>query len=188
MVPDGPEAVLEALDPEQREVALATRGPVCVIAGAGTGKTRAIAHRIAYGVQTGVVNPGHVLAVTFTTRAAGELRGRLRQLGGASGGGLDQVVARTFHAAALRQLVHFWPATVGGRPPTVLDSKVALLAEAARGMRVRASGPELRDLATEIEWSKVTSVRPDDYAEAAAKHGRTPPLQARADRAPVRRV
>ena len=178
MVPDGPEAVLEALDPEQREVALATRGPVCVVAGAGTGKTRAIAHRIAYGVQTGVVNPRHVLAVTFTTRAAGELRGRLRLLGGASGGGLDRVVARTFHAAALRQLVHFWPGTVGGRPPTVLDSKTALLAEAARGVRVRVDRPELRDLATEIEWSKVTGVRPDDYAEAAAKHGRTPPLQA----------
>jgi DNA helicase-2/ATP-dependent DNA helicase PcrA len=169
--------VLAALDPEQREVALATRGPVCVAAGAGTGKTRAIAHRIAYGVQTGVVSPGHVLAVTFTTRAAGELRGRLRQLGGAGGGGLDQVVARTFHAAALRQLTHFWPATVGGRPPAVLDSKISLLAEAAKGMRVRASAPELRDLAAEIEWSKVTQVRPDDYAEAAAKHGRTPPLR-----------
>ena len=79
---DGPEAVLAALDPEQREVALATRGPVCVIAGAGTGKTRAIAHRVAYAVRTGVVNPGHVLAVTFTTRAAGELRGRLRRPAG----------------------------------------------------------------------------------------------------------
>jgi DNA helicase-2/ATP-dependent DNA helicase PcrA len=176
-VPEGPEAVLAALDPEQREVALATRGPVCVVAGAGTGKTRALAHRIAYGVQTGVVSPGHVLAVTFTTRAAGELRARLRQLGGAGGGGLDQVVARTFHAAALRQLNHFWPATVGGRPPAVLDSKISLIAEAARGLRVRASAPELRDLATEIEWSKVTQVRPDDYAEAAAKHGRTPPLR-----------
>ena len=152
-MPEGPEAVLAALDAEQREVALATRGPVCVVAGAGTGKTRAIAHRIAYGVQTGVVSPGHVLAVTFTTRAAGELRARLRQLGGAGGGGLDQVVARTFHAAALRQLTHFWPATVGGRPPAVLDSKISLLAEAAKGMRVRASAPELRDLAAEIEWS-----------------------------------
>jgi DNA helicase-2/ATP-dependent DNA helicase PcrA len=176
-VPEGPDAVLEALDPEQREVALATRGPVCVVAGAGTGKTRAIAHRIAYGVQTGVVSPGHVLAVTFTTRAAGELRGRLRLLGG-GGGGLDQVVARTFHSAALRQLVHFWPGTVGGRPPAVLDSKAGLLAEAARGLRARVSGPELRDLATEIEWAKVSQVRPDDYPEAARKHGRTPPLQA----------
>ncbi len=173
---EGPEAVLAALDPEQREVALATRGPVCVVAGAGTGKPRAIAHRIAYGVQTGVVNPGHVLAVTFTTRAAGELRARLRQLGG-GGGGMDRVVARTFHAAALRQLVHFWPATVGGRPPAVLDSKARLLAEAAREMRVPVSGPELRDVATEIEWSKVTQVRPEEYAEVAAKHGRTAPLQ-----------
>ena len=173
---DGPEAVLAALDPEQREVALATRGPVCVIAGAGTGKTRAIAHRVAYAVRTGVVNPGHVLAVTFTTRAAGELRGRLRQLDGPGGSGLAQVAARTFHSAALRQLVHFWPVTIGGRPPAVLDSKVALLAEAARAARVPATGPELRDLATEVEWAKVLQVRPEDYAAAAASHGRTPPV------------
>jgi DNA helicase-2/ATP-dependent DNA helicase PcrA len=175
-VDDGPEAVLAALDPEQREVALATRGPVCVIAGAGTGKTRAIAHRVAYAVRTGVVNPGHVLAVTFTTRAAGELRGRLRQLDGPGGSGLAQVAARTFHSAALRQLVHFWPVTIGGRPPAVLDSKVALLAEAARAARVPATGPELRDLATEVEWAKVLQVRPEDYAAEAASHGRTPPV------------
>ncbi len=173
---DGPEAVLAALDPEQREVALATRGPVCVIAGAGTGKTRAIAHRVAYAVRTGVVNPGHVLAVTFTTRAAGELRGRLRQLDGPGGSGLGQVAARTFHSAALRQLVHFWPATVGGRPPAVLDSKISLLAEAARAARVPATGAELRDLATEVEWAKALQVRPEDYAVTAAGEGRTPPV------------
>jgi len=175
-VDNGPEEVLAALDPEQREVALATRGPVCVIAGAGTGKTRAIAHRVAYAVRTGMVNPGHVLAVTFTTRAAGELRGRLRQLSGPGGSGLDQVAARTFHSAALRQLVHFWPVTIGGRPPAVLDSKVSLLAEAARAARVPATGPELRDLATEVEWAKVLQVRPEDYAATAASHGRTPPV------------
>ena len=78
---DAADAVLSALDPEQREVALAARGPVCVLAGAGTGKTRAVAHRIAYAVATGVVDPDRVLAVAFTTRAAGELRGRLRLLG-----------------------------------------------------------------------------------------------------------
>src|SRR5262245_37264094 len=170
---DGPEAILAALDPEQREVALAVRGPVCVIAGAGTGKTRAIAHRIAYGVRIGVVSPGHVLAVTFTTRAAGELRGRLRRLGGP---GLERVCARTFHSAALRQLAHFWPRTVGGPPPAVLDSKIGLLADAARGLRVRADLPELRDVATEVEWAKVMQVRPEDYAAMAVKHGRTPPL------------
>ncbi len=175
---DGPEAVLAALDPEQREVALATRGPVCVLAGAGTGKTRAIAHRIAYGVRIGVVNPRHVLAVTFTTRAAGELRGRLRQLAGAAGGGMEQVQARTFHAAALRQLSHFWPRTVGGRPPAVLDSKLSLLTGIARELRVDAGPPELRDAAGEIEWAKVTQVRPDDYPAAAAAAGRIPPLGA----------
>jgi DNA helicase II / ATP-dependent DNA helicase PcrA len=174
---DGPEAVLAALDPEQREVALATRGPVCVLAGAGTGKTRAIAHRIAYGVRTGVVDPRHVLAVTFTTRAAGELRGRLRHLAGAAGG-MEQVQARTFHAAALRQLTHFWPRTVGGRPPAVLDSKLTLLTEAARELKLHPGLPELRDAAAEIEWAKVSQVRPEDYPAAAAAAGRAAPLDA----------
>ena len=87
-------------------------------------------------------------------------------------------MARTFHSAALRQLVHFWPQTVGGRPPAVLDSKLSLLAEAARAARVPASGPELRDLATEVEWAKVTQVRPEDYPGAAASHRRAPPVDA----------
>ncbi|MBO0785880.1 MAG: ATP-dependent helicase [Actinobacteria bacterium] len=172
---DGPDAVLAALDPEQQQVALATRGPVCVLAGAGTGKTRVVAHRIAYAVRTGAVNPGHVLAVTFTTRAAGELRGRLRQFAG-TGDGLERVQARTFHSAALRQLVHFWPQAVGGRPPAVLDSKIGLLSEAARGLKLKPGLPELRDAAAEIEWSKVTQIQPEDYPAAAAKAGRTPPL------------
>jgi DNA helicase-2/ATP-dependent DNA helicase PcrA len=169
--------VLAALDPEQREVALAVRGPVCVLAGAGTGKTRAITHRIAYAVHTGAVNPAHVLAVTFTTRAAGELRGRLRRLG-APGLGLDRVSARTFHSAALRQLTHFWPATVGGRPPRVLASKISLIAEAARAHRIGVSSAELADIAAEIEWAKVIQARPDDYPAAAGQAARRPPLDA----------
>jgi DNA helicase-2/ATP-dependent DNA helicase PcrA len=177
----GPEAILAGLDPEQRQVALAARGPVCVLAGAGTGKTRAVAHRIAYLAATGQADAGRILAVTFTTRAAGELRGRLRQLGQlAPGAGLDKVQARTFHSAALRQLTHFWPATIGGPAPQVLESKVGLLSEAARRLRVPAGVPELRDLAAEIEWAKVTQVRPDDYAAASVKAGRTPPLDAAA--------
>src|SRR6266852_7733967 len=149
---DSADAVLAALDPEQREVALAARGPVCVLAGAGTGKTRAVAHRIAYAVAIGVVDPGRVLAVTFTTRAAGELRGRLRQLGTAAvpGTGMERVQALTFHAAALRQLNHFWPSTVGGQPPRVLDSKISLVAEVARRLRLPAALSELRDAAAEI--------------------------------------
>lgn len=174
----GPEAILAPLDPEQREVAIAPRGPVCVLAGAGTGKTRAVAHRIAYQVAIGVMDPARVLAVTFTTRAAGELRGRLRRLGEAVPGmSMGKVQARTFHAAALRQLTHFWPAVVGGPAPQVLDSKIGLVAEAARRLRVRAGIAELRDTAAEIEWAKVTQVRPDDYASGCAKAGRTPPLE-----------
>jgi DNA helicase II / ATP-dependent DNA helicase PcrA len=173
-VADEAAAVLTALDPEQREVALTVRGPVCVLAGAGTGKTRAITHRIAYAVHTGVTDPAHVLAVTFTSRAAGELRGRLRLLG-RPGLGLDRVQARTFHSAALRQLTHFWPAVVGGRPPRVLASKIRLIAEAARAQQFALSGADLADTAAEIEWAKVTQVRPDQYPTAAVPAGRRPP-------------
>ncbi|MFI5082186.1 MAG: ATP-dependent helicase [Streptosporangiales bacterium] len=172
-MPGTSEALLAGLDPEQREVALAARGPVCVLAGAGTGKTRAITYRIAYAALSGTVDPAHVLALTFTVRAAGELRGRLRQLGA------GQVRASTFHAAALRQLNYFWPRVVGGRPPKLIDSKASLVREAAKRARVRlgaaaegASGA-LADTAAEIEWAKVIQVRPDGYAAAAAAAGRS---------------
>ena len=171
------EALLAGLDPEQREVALAARGPVCVLAGAGTGKTRAITYRIAYAVSAGLVNPAHVLALTFTVRAAGELRGRLRQLN-AGGLGTGLVRASTFHAAALRQLNYFWPRVVGGRPPQLMDSKAALVRDAAKRAGVRlggsAAGGALSDVAAEIEWAKVSQVRPDGYPAAAAAAGRAP--------------
>ena len=164
------EALLAGLDPEQRETVLAGRGPVCVLAGAGTGKTRAITYRIAYAAATGTVDPAHVLALTFTVRAAGELRGRLRQLG------VGLVRASTFHAAALRQLNYFWPKVVGGRPPQLVDGKAGLVREAAKRAQVRldSGSGALADAAGEIEWAKVTQVRPDGYAAAAAAAGRSP--------------
>ncbi|WP_179200397.1 ATP-dependent DNA helicase UvrD2 [Streptomyces sp. NRRL B-24085] len=170
--PDSADAVLEGLDPEQREVATALHGPVCVLAGAGTGKTRAITHRIAYGVRAGILQPSSVLAVTFTNRAAGEMRGRLRQLG-ATG-----VQARTFHSAALRQLQYFWPKAVGGSMPRLVDRKIQLVADAAAACRIRLDRGELRDVTGEIEWSKVTQTVPSDYALAAAKAGRETPRAA----------
>jgi DNA helicase-2/ATP-dependent DNA helicase PcrA len=158
--------LLDALDPEQREVAEAVRGPVRVLAGAGTGKTRAITHRIAHGVATGIYSPTEVLAVTFTTRAAGEMRGRLHRLGAPG------VQARTFHSAALRQLRWFWPTTYGGELPTLTESKLAMVAGAARRLRVQTDQALLRDLASEIEWAKVSNVGPDDYAAVADRRGR----------------
>jgi DNA helicase II / ATP-dependent DNA helicase PcrA len=190
---DTSETLLAGLDPEQREVALATRGAVCVLAGAGTGKTRAITYRIAYAAAVGTMNPAHVLALTFTVRAAGELRGRLRQLSAAGSGspgsgssgsgglGTGLVRASTFHAAALRQLNYFWPRVVGGRPPKLVDSKVSLVREAAKraGLRLEGGtgpggGGALADAAAEIEWAKVSQVRPDGYLRAAAAAGRSP--------------
>lgn len=168
-VPDSADAVLHGLDPEQREVATALRGPVCVLAGAGTGKTRAITHRIAYGVRAGVLQPASVLAVTFTARAAGEMRGRLRQLG--AGG----VQARTFHSAALRQLQYFWPRAVGGDLPRLVERKAQLVAEAAARCRLRLDRGELRDVTGEIEWCKVTQTVPEDYPAAVAKSARQAP-------------
>nr|WP_308377723.1 ATP-dependent DNA helicase UvrD2 [Streptomyces sp. ISL-98] len=171
-VPDSADAVLEGLDPEQRAVATALHGPVCVLAGAGTGKTRAITHRIAYGVRAGILQPASVLAVTFTNRAAGEMRGRLRQLG--AGG----VQARTFHSAALRQLQYFWPKAVGGELPRLVERKIQLVAEAAARCRVRLDRNELRDVTGEIEWAKVTQTVPGDYPAAVAKSSREAPRDA----------
>ncbi|GAA2515615.1 ATP-dependent DNA helicase UvrD2 [Streptomyces gobitricini] len=167
--PRDADAVLDGLDPEQREVATALHGPVCVLAGAGTGKTRAITHRIAYGVRAGILQPSSVLAVTFTNRAAGEMRGRLRQLG--AGG----VQARTFHSAALRQLQYFWPKAVGGELPRLLERKVQLVAEAGARCRIRLDRNELRDVTSEIEWAKVTQTVPADYPAAVAKAQRDAP-------------
>ncbi|MGJ9413630.1 ATP-dependent helicase [Aeromicrobium sp. CF4.19] len=160
------DALLEPLDPEQRAAAVALRGPVCIVAGAGTGKTRAITHRMAYGVATGVYEPTEVLALSFTTKAAGEMRDRLRRLGAAG------VQARTFHSAALRQARYFWPSVYGTEFPQIVASKLGLVAGAARRGGTRLEQAVLRDLAAEIEWAKVSNVRPADYVTEAAKQGR----------------
>ena len=160
------DALLEGLDPEQREVAAAPLGPMVVLAGAGTGKTRAITHRIAYGVASGAYPPATVLAVTFTARAAGEMRTRLRTLG------VRGVQARTFHAAALRQLQYFWPQAVGGAPPSVVAQKVPAVVEAAGRLHLRLDRAALRDVAAEIEWSKVSMLTAGSYADRARALGR----------------
>lgn len=161
--------VLAGLDPEQRDVATALSGPVCVIAGAGTGKTRAITHRIAHGVLVGAFEPRRTMAVTFTTRAAGEMRGRLRALG------VDGVQARTFHSAALRQARYFWPQVAGAELPEITQSKLPLVGSAASRCRVPTERTVLRDLASEIEWAKVSNVAAEDYAAAAAQLHREVP-------------
>jgi DNA helicase-2/ATP-dependent DNA helicase PcrA len=158
-----PDALLAALDAEQRTVARTLLGPVAVLAGAGTGKTRAITHRIAYGVATGTYSPNHVLALTFTTRAAGELRSRLRALGAGA------VQARTFHAAAMSQLGYFWPDTVGGHAPGLVESKGRMIAHAADTIGLRVDTPTLRDLAGEVEWRKVQRLTYDEYEGAAGE-------------------
>ena len=162
------EEILAALDTEQRAVATAVRGPVCVIAGAGTGKTRAITHRLAYAVDIGVVDPQRILALTFTARAAGEMRTRLRALG------VPSVAARTFHAAALKQLMYFWPQVLGGRFPALLTTKTGFLGEAINRANVSAtkSNSVLRDVASEIEWAKVIGLAPDEYIKAVDDYSR----------------
>lgn len=165
--------ILAALDPDQRAVALASRGPVCVIAGAGTGKTRAITHRIAYAAAIGTMDPQKVLALTFTAKAAGEMRARLRSLG------VPTVAARTIHSAALKQLLYFWPSVFGGRTPDLMTTKTGFLTEAINraGLSdsVRATNRELmRDIASEIEWAKVSQVAPSDYVDEISKRMQKP--------------
>ena len=171
---------LAGLDEEQREAVLAARGPLCVLAGAGTGKTRTITHRIAHLVANGHVAAGQVLAVTFTSRAAGEMRSRLRAMDAAGGDGapVGAVQALTFHAAARRQLRYFWPRVVGDTGWQLLDSKFAVVAQAASRSRLQVSTDDVRDLAGEIEWAKASLISPEGYGAAVAKAARDIPLDA----------
>jgi DNA helicase-2/ATP-dependent DNA helicase PcrA len=148
--------LLSGLSPDQATAVRATRGAVCIIAGAGSGKTRTITHRIANQIHSGVVRADQVLALTFTERAAGELKARLSRMGIRG-----HVRATTFHAAAYAQIRYFWPRTNEAPPPQVLDRKVPLLLPLAR-----AAGVEASDLAIEIEWAKARLVRPDRYEQA----------------------
>ena len=162
-----PESLLEVLDPEQRQVASRPLGAMCVLAGAGTGKTRAITHRIAYGVHTDAFQPSRTLAVTFTARAAGEMRTRLRELG------VQGVQARTFHSAALRQLHYFWPQAIGGGVPAIAPQTASMVAEAAGRLRMQVDRAVLRDLGDELRWTKVGCLTAEAYPAAAARANRT---------------
>jgi DNA helicase-2/ATP-dependent DNA helicase PcrA len=174
------DALVAGLDTGQREAVLAPRGPVCVLAGAGTGKTRTITHRIAQLVASGHVAAGQVLAVTFTQRAAGEMRSRLRALGAAvhGGAGVGAVQALTFHAAARRQLRYFWPRVVGDTGWQLLDRKFAVVARAAGHAGLNLSSDDIRDVAGEIEWAKASLIGPEQYPDAVAAAGRDAPLDA----------
>lgn len=164
-MPDA-EALLDHLDPEQREVALALSGPVLVLAGAGTGKTRALTARVAYGVRTGTYDPHSVLAVTFTTKAADQMRERLNALD------VEGTSVRTFHAAALRQVRYFWPRLVGSEVPEIVADPVGLVREAAQRQGVAAAA---HDLASEITWAKVSNTAPAEYVEHSALASRRVP-------------
>jgi DNA helicase-2/ATP-dependent DNA helicase PcrA len=166
------DALLEGLDPEQRAAVEAPRGPVCVLAGAGTGKTRTITHRIAYLCQRGHVAPSQVLAVTFTKRAAGEMRTRLRSLD------VHGAQAVTFHAAASRQLRYFWPRVIGGPRWELVDQKIRVVARAATRLGLPTEPDALRDLTSEIEWAKASLLTPEDYPVAAARAARDIPAPA----------
>jgi DNA helicase-2/ATP-dependent DNA helicase PcrA len=166
-----PDLLLADLDPEQLEAVRASVGPVAIVAGAGSGKTRVISRRTAYAIATGAVAPEQALVVTFTDKAAGEMVGRLRELG------LPGVTARTFHAHALSQLRHFWPERHDGEPlPALLDTKLPIVGRLARQLPGHYRFTPAKDLADEIEWAKSRRVRPRAYESAAAEAGREPPI------------
>lgn len=151
--------ILAALDPEQAAAALTLTGPTCIIAGAGSGKTRTISHRIALGIAKGAFTPNRILALTYTNRAANELRIRLKALGAGA------VTVRTFHAAALAQLQFFWPQLTGERPPKLLPSKYKLISEITTSKKIQLDEAALREVASEIEWRKYSMLSLEDYAK-----------------------
>jgi DNA helicase II / ATP-dependent DNA helicase PcrA len=168
-VPD-PEIVLAGLNEAQREACLKLRGPVAILAGAGTGKTTTITHRIACQVRSGTFEPSQILAVTFTDKAAGELRSRLAALG------VEGVEARTFHSAALSQLSRLWPSHTGEPLPDVLDHKAPLIASLANVLPPPHRFLPRRELAGEIEWAKNRRIPPARYLDELGEH--EPPIPA----------
>jgi DNA helicase-2/ATP-dependent DNA helicase PcrA len=161
------DALLEGLNTAQRAAVTSAASPLCILAGAGSGKTRVLTRRIAWRAATGDLDPRHVLALTFTRKAAGELTARLRALGLR-----DHLAAGTFHSVAYAQLRHRW-ADRGIQPPTLLDRKVGFV---ARLMPATARDVPPVDVVAEIEWAKARMVEPDGYAQAATAAGRRPPL------------
>jgi DNA helicase-2/ATP-dependent DNA helicase PcrA len=160
-----PAEILAGLNPEQREAATAHDGPVLIVAGPGSGKTRTVTRRLAYGVRTGAIESHRAMALTFTARAAGELRGRLAALG------VTGVAARTFHSAALRQLRHFWGDVIGGEPARLVGDRSALLVQATQRAGIDIP-PEL--LGEELDWARARCIDPADYAAAALGVQRDP--------------
>jgi DNA helicase II / ATP-dependent DNA helicase PcrA len=165
-----PKFLTHDLNPAQREAVETTVGPLCILAGAGTGKTRVISRRVAYAIATGAVHPGHVLVVTFTDKAANEMRERLAALG------FPGVQAQTFHAAAFRQLRYFWSRLSDSRLPEVLASKAPMLAPLQRSLPGGYKFTAVKDLADELEWAKARRLDPSTYQAAAEAMGRTPPI------------
>jgi DNA helicase-2/ATP-dependent DNA helicase PcrA len=165
-----PKFLTHDLNPAQREAVETTVGPLCILAGAGTGKTRVISRRVAYAIATGAVHPGHVLVVTFTDKAANEMRERLAALG------FPGVQAQTFHAAAFRQLRYFWSRLSDSRLPEVLASKAPMLAPLQRSLPGGYKFTAVKDLADELEWAKARRLDPSTYRAAAEAMGRTPPI------------
>jgi DNA helicase-2/ATP-dependent DNA helicase PcrA len=167
-----PDQILERLDPEQREAAISLVGPTCILAGAGTGKTRTVTHRIAYGIAKGYFAANRILALTYTNRAAGELRARLRQLG------ITGVSVKTFHAAALAQLQYFWPQFAGIPAPSVIESKAKLIFQVADSLKLKFDTAAIRDIAAEIEWRKFSMLSLDDYEQVATNRPKVTGLSA----------
>src|SRR5688500_12971679 len=162
-------------DPEQLEAVQLVTGPLAIHAGAGTGKTRVISRRTAYAIATEAVPAAQVLVVTFTDKAATEMAARLKALG------LPGVTARTFHAHALSQLRHSWPATHDGEPlPDLLDSKLPLLVPLVRALPGHYRFTPSKDIADEIEWAKSRRLTPTTYQAATAGNltvpSREPPV------------
>jgi DNA helicase II / ATP-dependent DNA helicase PcrA len=158
------ETVFDGLNPQQRAAVETVRGPVCILAGAGSGKTTTITHRIANQVLTGTFQPSQILAVTFTDKAAGEMRSRLERLGA------HGVQARTFHSAALAQLRYF----VGDGLGQVLPSKALMLQPIRRSLPPPFKFRPLGDLASEIEWAKNRRLTPETYLSGLDGH--EPPI------------
>jgi DNA helicase-2/ATP-dependent DNA helicase PcrA len=167
------DSILDGLNAAQREAVATTSGPLAILAGAGTGKTRVISRRAAYAIATGATTADLALLVTFSEKAAAEMADRVRALG------QPGVTARTFHAHALSQLRFFWPSHHDGADlPRILESKIPIVGRLARNLPGGYRFTPAKDLADEIEWAKSRRVTPAGYEAQVDALGRVPPIPA----------
>lgn len=158
--------IYDTLNMQQKEAVLQVEGPVLILAGAGSGKTRVLTHRVAYLIDEYNVNPWNILAITFTNKAAGEMRERVDKI---VGFGAESIWVSTFHSSCTRILRRYADKIGYGTNFTIYDAddSKALLKDIVKRFQLETTQLKLRQIQTSISKCKDNLVGPTEYAQSA---------------------